>query len=74
VVLMPTIIALITPLLGIVGEPRLALVLMAGTPTALTALVLAEEYNLDRELIASSIAISMLLLIPLIPLWLALLS
>jgi predicted permease len=74
VVLMPTIIALITPVLGIVGEPRLALVLMAGTPTALTALVLAEEYNLDRELIASSIAISMLLLIPLVPLWLALLS
>jgi malate permease and related proteins len=74
VVLMPTMIALITPLLGIVGEPRLALVLMAGTPTALTALVLAEEYNLDRELIASSIAISMLLLIPLIPLWLTLLS
>jgi malate permease and related proteins len=74
VVLMPAIIALITPLLGIVGEPRLALVLMAGTPTALTALVLAEEYNLDRELIASSIAISMLALIPLVPLWLTLLS
>jgi malate permease and related proteins len=74
VVLMPTMIALITPLLGIVGEPRLALVLMAGTPTALTALVLAEEYNLDRELIASSITISMLLLIPLVPLWLALLG
>jgi malate permease and related proteins len=74
VVLMPAIVALVTPLIGIVGEPRLALVLMAGTPTALTALVLAEEYNLDRELIASSIAISMLLLIPLVPLWLALLS
>jgi malate permease and related proteins len=74
VVLMPTAIALITPLLGIVGEPRLALVLMAGTPTALTALVLAEEYNLDRELIASSIAISMLLLIPLVPFWLTLLG
>jgi malate permease and related proteins len=74
VVLMPTMIALITPVLGIVGEPRLALVLMAGTPTALTALVLAEEYNLDRELIASSIALSMLALIPLVPLWLTLLA
>jgi malate permease and related proteins len=73
VVLMPTIVALVTPFLGIVGEPRLALVLMAGTPTALTALVLAEEYNLDRELIASSIALSMLALIPLVPLWLTLL-
>jgi malate permease and related proteins len=74
VVLMPTIVALVTPFLGIVGEPRLALVLMAGTPTALTALVLAEEYNLDRELIASSIALSMLALIPLVPLWLTLLT
>jgi malate permease and related proteins len=74
VLLMPTIIALVTPFLGIVGEPRLALVLMAGTPTALTTLVLAEEYNLDRELIASSIALSMLALIPLVPLWLMLLT
>lgn len=74
VLLMPAIMALVTPLLGIVGEPRLALVLMAGTPTALTTLVLAEEYNLDPELIASSIAISMVALIPLVPLWLTLLA
>ncbi len=73
VLLMPATVALVTPLLGIVGEPRLALVLMAGTPTALTALVLTEEYNLDRELIASSIALSMLALIPLVPLWLTIL-
>jgi malate permease and related proteins len=74
VLLMPAIVALVTPFLGIVGEPRLALVLMAGTPTALTALVLAEEYNLDRELIASSIALSMLALIPLVPFWLTILK
>jgi malate permease and related proteins len=74
VLLMPAMVALATPFLGIVGEPRLALVLMAGTPTALTSLVLAEEYNLDRELIASSIALSMLALIPLVPLWLTILS
>ncbi|WP_404784607.1 AEC family transporter [Altericista sp. CCNU0014] len=74
VLLMPAIVALVTPFWDIVGEPRLALVLMAGTPTALTALVLAEEYNLDRELIASSIALSMIALIPLVPLWLTILS
>jgi malate permease and related proteins len=72
--IMPAVVLLITPLLGIIGEPRLALVLMAGTPTALTTLVLAEEYNLDRDLIASSIALSMLVLIPLVPLWLKLLT
>jgi len=72
--IMPAVVLLVTPLLGITGEPRLALVLMAGTPTALTTLVLAEEYNLDRDLIASSIALSMLALIPLVPLWLKLLT
>ncbi len=72
--IMPAVVLLVTPLLGITGEPRLALVLMAGTPTALTTLVLAEEYNLDRDLIASSIALSMLALIPLVPLWLNLLT
>lgn len=72
-VLMPTTIAIATSLLGIGGEPRLALVLMAGTPTALTTLVLAEEYNLDRSLISSSIALSMLALIPMVPLWVKLL-
>jgi malate permease and related proteins len=72
--IMPGVVFLVTPLLGITGDPRLALVLMAGTPTALTTLVLAEEYNLDRDLIASSIALSMLALIPLVPLWLTLLA
>ncbi|MGB8703371.1 MAG: AEC family transporter [Thermosynechococcaceae cyanobacterium] len=74
VLMMPAIVALLTPYLGIVGEPRLALVLMAGTPTALTTLVLAEEYNLDRDVMASSIALSMVALIPLVPLWIAIVA
>ena len=57
-------------LLGITGDARLALVLMAGMPTAFAGLILAEEYELDRELIASSIVLTTAALILTIPVWL----
>ncbi|MGL4618767.1 MAG: AEC family transporter, partial [Chroococcidiopsis sp.] len=56
---------------GLSGDPRLALVLMSGTPTALAVLILAEVYDLDRDLLASSIAISSVGLLLMLPLWLA---
>ncbi|TVP71602.1 MAG: AEC family transporter [Leptolyngbya sp. LCM1.Bin17] len=48
------------------------LVLMAGMPSAFAGLILAEEYELDRELASSNIALSSLALLVTIPLWLAL--
>lgn len=69
---LPLIVGLITTLTGLTGEPRLVLVLMSGMPTAFATLILAEEYDLDRELASSSIALSTILLLPLIPLWLTL--
>ncbi|NMF85663.1 AEC family transporter [Nodosilinea sp. P-1105] len=48
------------------------LVLMAGMPSAFGGLILAEEYDLDRELASSNIALSSLALLVTIPLWLAL--
>ncbi|WP_404788740.1 AEC family transporter [Altericista sp. CCNU0014] len=56
-------------LLGVSGDARLALVLMAGMPTAFANLILAEEYDLDRQLAAGSILISTLGLPIAIPLW-----
>ena len=44
---------------------------MSGTPTALTVLILAEVYELDRDLLASSIAITSVGLLLMLPLWLA---
>jgi malate permease and related proteins len=70
VVFMPAIVGIGTTLFGLSGDPRLALVLMSGMPTAFMGLILAEEYNLDRELIASSILVSTILLLLMIPLWL----
>lgn len=60
-----------TLLLGLSGDRRLAMVLMSGVPTAFAGLIFAEEYNLDRQLIASSIVVSTVLYLLVLPLWLA---
>jgi malate permease and related proteins len=69
---MPLLVGVLTPFAGIGAEASLALVLMAGMPTAFAGLILAEEYELDRELIASSIVLSTCTLLLTIPLWLVL--
>ena len=71
---LPALVGIIATLLGVNGDPRLALVLMSGMPSAFAGLILAEEYELDRELIASSIVLSTIVLLLTIPLWLALFS
>lgn len=68
----PLLVGCIAAALHLSANPRLALVLMAGMPTAFAGLILAEEYELDRELIASSIVVSTLFLFLTLPLWLVL--
>ncbi|MFM9157400.1 MAG: AEC family transporter, partial [Dolichospermum sp.] len=55
---------------GIIDEQRLVLVLMSGTPTGLSVLILAEVYDLDRNLLASSIALTFMGLFLVLPVWL----
>lgn len=69
-VILPIAVGLGTTLLRLPGDARLALVLMSGMPSAFAGLILAEEYELDRELIASSIALTTIVLLLTIPLWL----
>lgn len=71
-VILPIWVGGAATMLHLLPEARLALVLMAGMPTAFAGLILAEEYGLDRELIASSIVLSSGLLVLTIPLWLLL--
>lgn len=71
---LPGLAGLGLTLLGVSGDARLALVLMSGMPTAFANLILAEEYNLDRQLAAGSIVLSTVVLPLMIPLWLALFS
>jgi hypothetical protein len=72
VMIMPGLMGLITTDLGLASDPRLAVVLMAGMPTAFIGLILAEEYDLDRQLVAGSIALTTLALLIMIPIWLLL--
>jgi malate permease and related proteins len=71
VVIVPVLIGLGASFFGLSGDPRLVLVLMSGTPTALSVLILAEIYELDRDLLASSIALTSVGLLLMLPLWLA---
>jgi hypothetical protein len=70
VLLIPWLVGIATTLMQFPVDARLAMVLMSGMPTAFGGLILAEEYDLERDLIASSIVLSTLGLLGLIPLWL----
>ncbi|MBE9036113.1 AEC family transporter [aff. Roholtiella sp. LEGE 12411] len=71
VFIVPALVGLGATYLGVTGEQRLVLVLMSGTPTGLSVLILAEVYDLDRNLLASSIALTFVGLFFALPLWLA---
>lgn len=75
VVITPLLVGLLTTLLlGLSGDRRLAMVLMSGMPSAFAGLILAEEYNLNRDLIAGSIILSTLLLLVILPVWIQVFS
>ncbi len=69
-IVMPTIVGISITAMGMTGDPRLGLVLMSGMPCAFAGLILSEEYNLDRNLVASSIIVSTLIFLVMIPVWL----
>jgi len=71
VFIVPILVGLGATFLGVTGEQRLVLVLMSGTPTGLSVLILAEVYDLDRNLLASSIALTFVGLFIALPFWLA---
>lgn len=71
VLVVPGLVGLTASGLGLTGEPRLVLVLMSGVPTGLATLILAEVYDLDRELLTSSITLTLVGLLLVLPLWLA---
>ena len=60
--IIPGLAGVLSTLLGLTGDARLVLVLMSSMPTAFASIILAEEYDLDREVAASSILLSTLAL------------
>jgi hypothetical protein len=71
VLVVPALVGLSATALGLTGQQCLVLVLMSGVPTGLATLILAEVYDLDRELLTSSITLTLVGLLLTLPLWLA---
>jgi malate permease and related proteins len=68
-VVMPGVLGVATLFLDIPHSARLALVIMAGVPSAFAGLILSEEYDLDRDLVASCIINSTGIFLVMIPVW-----
>ncbi|WP_052055829.1 AEC family transporter [Myxosarcina sp. GI1] len=67
--ILPLLAGLSLTLMGVSGDGRLALVLMSGMPTAFVNVILAEQYDLNRQIAASSILLSTVAFPLILPLW-----
>jgi predicted permease len=67
---LPLAVGLSLTALGVDGPIRLVLILQAGMPCAFSNLVLAEAYELDRELSVTCVGLSSVSLVITLPLWL----
>jgi predicted permease len=70
--LIPLIIGVLIGLFGITDKPQLVIVLQTAMPPAFATLVIAEAFNLDRELTVTSLALGSILILITIPIWLLL--
>ena len=68
-VAVPVLIGALLTASGFAGPERLVLVLQAGMPCAFATLVLAENFNLDREFTVQTLIISNLVLLFTLPIW-----
>ncbi|MEA5450772.1 AEC family transporter [Leptolyngbya sp. CCNP1308] len=67
---LPLAVGLGLTALGVDGPPRLVMILQAGMPCAFSNLVLAEAYDLDRDLSVTCVGLSSASLLLTLPLWL----
>lgn len=70
--LVPLILGICLSLFGITGAPRLVIVLQMAMPPAFATLVIAEAYDLDRDLAVTALAIGTIGLLFTLPIWLSL--
>ena len=69
-IILPGMTGILLTFFGIKGDSCLVLVLMSGMPTAFASLILAEIYNLNQNVAASSILLSTVSLPIILSLWL----
>ncbi|UAJ73988.1 AEC family transporter [Synechocystis sp. PCC 7339] len=68
--LVPLVMAMALTTAGLSGPPRLILVLQSAMPSAFASLILAEAYDLDRDLVVTCLGLSSLMLFFTLPFWL----
>ena len=68
--LVPLILGSILSLFGVTGSTRLVIVLQMAMPPAFATLVIAEAYNLDRDLTVTALAVGSAGLFVTLPIWL----
>lgn len=66
----PLVIGYSLRFFGVTGVPLLVLVLQSAMPPAFATLVIAEAYDLDRDLSVTTLAIGSVLILLTLPLWL----
>jgi len=66
----PLVVGTVLMFLGIEGRERQAMVLQMGMPPAFATLVIAQAYNLDRNLSVTTLALGSVMLIFTLPVWL----
>jgi malate permease and related proteins len=69
-VIVPFLLGLGLEGLGIRGAPQLVLVLQTAMPPAFATIILAETFNLDRDLTVTTLAIGSIGLLLTLPIWL----
>lgn len=68
--LVPLLVGSSLSLFGITGTPRLVIVLQMAMPPAFATLVIAEAYNLDRDLAVTALSVGSAGLLVMLPVWL----
>lgn len=68
--IVPLLVGLLLPLIGITGVPQLVIVLQMAMPPAFATLVIAEAYDLDRNMAVSTLAAGSGAILVTLPLWL----
>ncbi|MBE9179264.1 AEC family transporter [Oculatella sp. LEGE 06141] len=68
--IVPLLVGLGLTWVGFTGPPQLVIVLQVAMPPAFATLVIAEAYNLDRELAVTALAVGSMGLLVMLPIWL----
>ena len=68
--LVPLILGSILPLFGLTGSTAKVIILQMAMPPAFGTLVIAETFNLDRDLAVTAVAAGAILLLLTLPVWL----